>query len=349
MSSCGDPLEDRGGSHGEPWCGVTPIVPVVNRFVQWMNRMYSIRITDMTMDRELFSANLMPDVPFPFHAHQLAYLREVERAPTFTAAAERLGISQPALSQALASLERHLGVLLFERDGRRRVLTEAGVEAARFASEVLGRSAELRSWIGARGQGDAGALAVGMIDAASLYLLPGTIGAYRAAHPAVDLRLLVDTSEALMERLRRFELDLAFVIAPAGEDLDAVPVRTEPLHIYAPASAAGASGAPDDPRDAEWALYPAGSHTRSLIDDGLRALGIVPRVTLESGNPEVLRQVVALGLGWSVLPAAVADEDVEAGHATRRERVAERTLLGVRRAGAAPDARVEAFLRLALA
>ncbi len=300
----------------------------------------------MTSDHEQFAAKLGQDVPFPFHAHQLAYLREVERAPTFTAAAERLGISQPALSQALASLERHLGVPLFERDGRRRVLTEAGVEAARFASEVLGRAAALRSWIGARGQGDAGALAVGMIDAASLYLLPSTIGAYRAAHPAVDLRLLVDTSEALMERLRRFELDLAFVIAPAGEDLEALPVRTELLHIYAPANAPGAS---DDPADAEWALYPSGSHTRSLIDDGLRALGIIPRVTLESGNPEVLRQVVALGLGWSVLPGAVADEDVAAGHATRRERVAERTLLGVRRAGAAPDARVEAFLRLALA
>ncbi len=295
------------------------------------------------MPYELFYVNLAPDVAFPFHAHQLAYLREVERGPTFTAAAERLGISQPALSQALAALERHLGVPLFERAGRRRVLTEAGVEVARFASEVLGRAAELRSWIGARGQGDAGALAVGMIDAASLYLLPGTIGAYRAAHPAVDLRLLVDTSEALMERLRRFELDLAFVIGPAADDLDAVPVRTEPLHIYAP------PGASDDPSDAEWALYPAGSHTRSLIDHGLRALGIVPRVTLESGNPEVLRQVVALGLGWSVLPGAVADEDVAAGHATRRARVAERTLLGVRRAGAAPDGRVEAFLRLALA
>ena len=71
-----------------------------------------------------------------------------------------------------------------------------------------------------------------MINAASLYLLPGTIGAFREAHPDVDLRLLVDTSEALMDRLRRFELDLAFVIAPAGADLEAVPVRTELLHLY---------------------------------------------------------------------------------------------------------------------
>ena len=297
----------------------------------------------MTSDRDPFSSNLPVEAsPFPFHAHQLAYLREVERSPTFTAAAERLGISQPALSQALASMERYLGVPLFERDGRRRVLTEAGVEAARFASEVLGRASELRSWIAARRQGEAGSLAVGMIDAASLYLLPGTIGAFRAAHPAVELRLLVDTSEALMERLRRFELDLAFVIGPAGDDLETHPVHTEALHIYAPPAARETAA------EVEWALYPAGSHTRLLIDDGLRRLGITPRVMLESGNPEVLRQVVALGLGWSVLPVAVASDDVAARRAARGQQVAERTLLGVRRVSAAPDARVEAFLRLAL-
>ncbi|MDA0301675.1 MAG: LysR family transcriptional regulator [Chloroflexi bacterium] len=221
-------------------------------------------------------ADGLPPVPFPFHAHQLAYLREVERSPTFTVAAERLGVSQPALSQALATMERHLAIPLFERDGRRRVLTEAGVEVARFASEVLGRATELRSWIAARQQGEAGTLAVGMIDAASLYLLPGTIGAFREAHPDVDLRLLVDTSEALMDRLRRFELDLAFVIAPAGADLEAVPVRTELLHLYAPAAV------PARTDEVEWALYPAGSHTRLLIDEGLRRLGMTPRVMLES-------------------------------------------------------------------
>lgn len=302
-----------------------------------------IRLTYMTSPDKPFSppSEAGPPVLFPFHAHQLAYLREVERASTFTAAAERLGVSQPALSQALAALERHLGVPLFERAGRRRVLTEAGVEAARFASDVLGRASELGAWIAARRQGEAGSLAVGMIDAASLYLLPATIGAFRTAHPEVELRLLVDTSEALMDRLRRFELDLAFVIAPAGDDLVAVPVRTEALHVYGPPGA----GPPGE--DAAWALYPAGSHTRELIDEGLRRLGMTPRVMLESGNPQVLRQVVALGLGWSVLPEGVASGDLDP--AERGALVAERALLGVRRAGAAADARAEAFLRLALA
>lgn len=279
-------------------------------------------------------------IPLQFHAQQLAYLREVERSATFTEAAERLGVSQPALSQALAELERRMGVPLFERQGRLRVLTEAGREAARFASEVLGRAAELQGWIGAYRDGAGGTLTVGMIDAASLYALPEAVRAFREEFPAVTLRMRVDTSTALVERLRRYELDLAVVVGPAPDDLEAVEVAREALHVYVP------PGATERAEDADWVLYPTGSHTRAQIEEGLARLGIAPRVVLESGNPEVLRQMVALGFGWSVLPAAVADArggaDVE-----QRVAVGERTLLGVRRRGAPEDPRAAAFLRLA--
>ncbi|TAJ17970.1 MAG: LysR family transcriptional regulator, partial [Dehalococcoidia bacterium] len=140
-------------------------------------------------------------LPLNLHLHHLAYLREVERSGTFTAAARRLHISQSALSQALAEFERRLGVPLFERDGRRRVLTEGGREAARFAAEVLGRATELRAWADARRAGGSGSLVVGMIDAASLYVLPSAVAAFRSAHPGVELRVVVDTTEALLERL----------------------------------------------------------------------------------------------------------------------------------------------------
>ncbi len=65
-------------------------------------------------------------LPLNLHLHHLAYLCEVQRSGTFTAAPRRLHISQSALSQALAEFERRLGVPLFERDGRRRALPEAG-------------------------------------------------------------------------------------------------------------------------------------------------------------------------------------------------------------------------------
>ncbi len=283
-----------------------------------------------------------PPLPFSFNAQQLAYLREVARCGTLTAAAEALDVSQPALSQALAELERRLGVPLFERAGRRRVFTEPGAQVARFAEEVLGQAAELRAWLEAYSEGEGGTLSVGMVDAASLYVLPRAIERYREECASVQLRLKVDSSQVLLDQLRHFELDLAFVIGPVSDEFEAVPVRSEPLHIYAPP---GVTGGP--PRDADWALYHAGQ-TRTQIDEGLRWRGIHPNVVLESGNPEILRQVVALGLAWTVLPMEVAERGTPSLSSQRYEAIAERTLLGVRRAGSPADARVEAFLALAL-
>lgn len=276
---------------------------------------------------------------------QLAYLREAARRGSFTEAAAALGVSQPALSQALAELERRLGAVLFERAGRRRRLTADGEEVLAFAERVLAEAGELRAHLGASASGGRGRLRVGMIDAASLYVLPDVIRAYRDAYPDVDLQLRVDTSSALVAQLRGFDLDLVFAIGPPDADVQAVEMLREPLHVYAPPRG-GDPLAP--PPGAEWALYGSGSRTRAIIDEGLARLGIRPRITLESGNPEVLRQMVALGLGWSVLPVAVAEGGRDAARPRRGVLVAERTLFAMRRAGAPPDPRARAFLALAL-
>ena len=288
-----------------------------------------------------------PRAPIPaIRVQQLAYLREIGRADSLTEAAGRLGLSQPALSQSLSDLERQVGVPLFERSGRRRVLTEAGRLAVLAASEVLERLDALRDRLDAGARGEAGTLRVGMIDAASLYLLPEAIRGFRQAHAAVDLRLVVDTSEELLRRLRGFDLDVAFVVGPAEEDLSGVVVVEEDLHLYRSPDSAS------DVRSAEWALYPAASRTRQLIEEALSREGIRPRVTLESTNPEILRQMVALGLAWSVLPAAVGDRAAFPDTASELVRVREaplvrRTLVAVRRLTAPPDARVDALLALA--
>ena len=275
------------------------------------------------------------------HLQQLVYLRAVERAGTLTAAAATLHVSQPALSQSLSELERRLGVALFERRGRRRVLTEAGYEAVHYASEVLGRTAELRERLQTLQHGEAGTLRVGMIDAASLYLLPEAIRAFRQARPGVDLRLVVETSANLLRRLRDFELDVAFVIAPLEDDLETVELVREPLHVYSPADATEA------PRDADWALYPSESRTRALIDEALAAWGVHPRVAMESSNPEILRQIVTLGLAWTVLPPGVAEASPTPLRRHEAEPLVERSLVAATRHGAPPDARVRALLALA--
>ena len=279
-------------------------------------------------------------LPLNLHMQQLAYLQAVERWGTLTEAARRLQVSQPALSQSLSQLERRLGVPLLERAGRRRRLTETGLEVARFASEMLGRAAELRDWIREREAGRTGTLRVGMIDAASLYVLPETIRDFRAGYPDVHLQLIVEPSGVLLERLARFELDIAFVVGPAPEGYRSSEVLREPMYLYSP------PGTLEEPGRGDWVLYPRGRQTRLLIDEGLALHGLWPRVTLESDNPAVLRQMVALGLGWSVLPPAIAEAGEPSLRAQRRELVAERTLLAVRREHALDDARVSEFLRL---
>jgi DNA-binding transcriptional LysR family regulator len=277
------------------------------------------------------------------HLQQLAYLREVALRGSMSAAAEALHVSQPALSQALAELARRLGVALFEKSGRGRRLTEAGRDVLRFAEETLtGAEALSRRLVSLR-DGEAGTLTAGMIDAAGLYLLPDIVRRYRAAHPIVELKLVVDTSEALLRRLRAFELDLAFVVGPVEDaDLAAVEVLREPLHIYAPTTGAGAIA------EARWLLYPDGSRTRAIIDAAFAHAGINPAIALESGNPAVLRQMVALGMGWAVLPPAVAAEATDDAVLRREAQIAERSLCAVRRRDSPLDRRVEEFLRLTL-
>ena len=148
---------------------------------------------------------------------QLAYLRELNRTATVTAAAQTLGVSQPALSQALAEIERRLDVPLFERRSRRLDFTEAGRRTAAFAEEVLGHSESLERWLAAYRDGRAGSLRVGMIDAASLYVLPAAVRQFRDQHPDVELQLTVDRTAILLDQLRRSDLDLAFVVGPVAE------------------------------------------------------------------------------------------------------------------------------------
>lgn len=276
------------------------------------------------------------------HLQQLAYLREVARQGSVSGAAEMLHVSQPALSQALGELGRRLNITLFERAGRRRRLTAPGAEVLRFAEETLAGAEALERRLAALRGGERGPLSVGMIDAASLYVLPEVVRRYRETFPTVDLKLSVDRSGELLRRLRAFELDLAFVVGPVDEpDLASTEVLREPLYIYAPSGDAG------DPQSARWVLYPEASRTRRIIDEALVRAGIMPTVVLESDNPAVLRQMVAMGLGWSVLPPAVAEDESQQPSVRRGERITERPLDAAWRRDSPANPRVDAFLALA--
>ncbi|MCQ3805074.1 MAG: LysR family transcriptional regulator [bacterium] len=262
-------------------------------------------------------------------------LLEVEQRGSFTEAAWEMGISQPALSYSLAELSKRLGAPLFRKEGRRRVLTEAGERTARYADQVLGQTNDLLRWLESWEQGEVGTLRVGMIDTAGLYTLPAGLSRLREEHASIDLQLVVADSAELLSMLDGYRIDLAFVVGPAGHRYNSTPITTERMHIYSPGSHHTPSG---------WALYTPGSRTRMLLDQGLAQLDIQPQVALESTNPTVLRQMAVLGYARTVLPQQVAASGE--GSLVEGPLVALRSIEGAWRANTDLDPRAQKLMTL---
>jgi len=248
----------------------------------------------------------LPDISI----RQLEYLVAVVDAPTWAAAATSVGVSPSALSQGLAELERRVGVDLFEPDGRRRVLRASARPVLDHARQVVSLTADLMAWSTRLQTARSGVVRLGLIDVAAVRHFPEVLRAFRSDHPAVELTLTVAPSSALLASLQAGELDLVVCVEPPqpATGIETTYVLHEPLVVYTPAGITIGEPATWGP----WVLFPSDSHTRAAVAERLSELGAPLRVSAESHQPDVLLEMVALGLGWTVLPRA-ADE-VLPGH-----------------------------------
>ena len=272
---------------------------------------------------------------------QLEYMVAAAASPTRAAAAAGLGVTPSALTQGLAELERRVGVPLFERHGRQTRLRPQAAEVLAHARRVVAETRDLARWAETRRSGSAGTVRLGTIDAVAVHHRAAAIRRHRRVSPDLDLRLTVAPSGALLDSLRVGDLDLVVCVESANPPvgIDTVICLEEPLHAYAPDGAAVGAPATWGP----WVTYPDGSHTRSVIAAGLIAVGAPFEVVAESNQPDVLREMVRLGMGWAVLPEAQAEAGVESLERVRRLPIGVRRLVVARRSGAPPDAAVEAL------
>tara|TARA_B100000749_G_scaffold38997_1_gene26772 strand:- start:1450 stop:2325 length:876 start_codon:yes stop_codon:yes gene_type:complete len=272
---------------------------------------------------------------------QLEYMVAAAASPTRAAAAAGLGVTPSALTQGLAELERRVGVPLFERHGRQTRLRPQAAEVLAHARRVVAETRDLARWAETRRSGSAGTVRLGTIDAVAVYHRADAIRRHQRVSPDLDLRLTVAPSGALLDSLRVGDLDLVVCVESADPPvgIDTVICLEEPLHAYAPDGAAVGAPATWGP----WVTYPDGSHTRSVIAAGLIAVGAPFEVVAESNQPDVLREMVRLGMGWAVLPETQAEAGVESLERVRRLPIGVRRLVVARRSGAPPDAAVEAL------
>lgn len=282
--------------------------------------------------------DLLPNVS----TAQLGYLVAVDRHRTWAEAAASLGVTPSALSQGIAELERRLGVPLFAADGRRRVAHEHTAAVTECAQRVLADLEEVTRWVRAVGGGRVGRLRVGLIDIAAVHHFRDAVRRFRLAHPGLDVGYTVAPTGELLDRVERAELDVVVCVDPEGSGpFESVPLLRDDLAVYAPPrTRRGVPPAQWGP----WLLFPETSRTRSAIDRRLREIGAPVLVEMESHQPEVLVEMVRLGLGWTVLPTTQAEHGAHRLTRAMDEPLLSRTISAVTRRGGATHPAVAPFV-----
>jgi DNA-binding transcriptional LysR family regulator len=246
----------------------------------------------------------------------LAALEAVAREGSFGRAADRLGYTQSAISQQIASLERIVGERLLDRPGgpRRVSLTEAGEVLLGHATAIGARLDAAHADLRALAEGEAGALRVGVYQSVGARILPTLMQRFHADWPGVRLQVVEtnsDSEEAIVARIERGELDLAFVILPYPSDLlVGTEVMVDPYVVVAPADHPAA--AREEIALADLGTLPLmGSQrcrTAVNVEQALRARGFEPEVGFRSDDNSTLQNLVAAGMGVALMARLAVDE-----------------------------------------
>ncbi|MBR1216646.1 LysR family transcriptional regulator [Bradyrhizobium sp. U87765 SZCCT0131] len=254
-----------------------------------------------------------------FSLRQLGYFLQLAESATLSEAAGRLNISQGALSESLRELEADLGLQLFVR--RRALgitLTRPGRELLVHARNVLVAAEDFQARAQGKGAALAGRFTVGCYTTLAPFLMPKLMADCRAAHPQVEIELIEGSAEDLQQRLHDGRCDFAVLydFDLAAETLRDDLYRVAP-HVLLPRGHRLAGHAKVDLRRLaaeqliQFALPPAEHNTQQIFDN----VGVTPKVWLRTRNFELVRSLVARGLGYAVLLQRPPAEIAYDGHA----------------------------------
>lgn len=242
----------------------------------------------------------------------LQALMSVADTGSFSRAAERLHLSQPAISKRIATLEDQIGAALFNRVGRRITLTQAGQALLPHARRVLRDLEDARRALSRVSRQVSGRLSLGTSHHIGLHRLPPVLRHYTKHYPSVDLDLHFMDSEAACESVTHGSLELGIVTLPLHPfpNLSRRTIWTDQLCVVV---------APDHPlarvsnqQPSDLAKYPAvlpdeRTFTCRLIQEALGAHGVQPSVRMTTNHLETLKMLASIGLGWTILPKTMVD------------------------------------------
>ncbi|HKU98968.1 MAG TPA: LysR family transcriptional regulator [Vineibacter sp.] len=236
---------------------------------------------------------------------QIHAFTQVIELGSFSAAAERLQLSQPAVSLQIRQLERRLGVRLIERVGKRATPTSAGIALIEHAQHIEAAVAAALEGIAPHARGALGRVRIGTGATACIYLLPPVLRDLRRRFPTLDIAVTTGNTGDVLRALEANQLDVGLVTLPApGRMFDVTPVRDDAFVVVA---AADDGRLPKQATPAALArlplvLYETAGHTRRIVDAWFARAGVRLTPVMELGSVEAIKELVAAGLGCAVLP-----------------------------------------------
>jgi DNA-binding transcriptional LysR family regulator len=251
---------------------------------------------------------------------QLAAFCAVVERRSFSQAAERLGVTQPAVSLQVRALEKRLGTQLLDRSGRRVEPTEAGWKLYRGAQRMLALEDQLVADVAATSEGElSGDLVLGASTGPAAIAVPLLLGEFQREHPEVRVYLTVSDTHSVVERVAARELELGIVGASRRHRgvrfepflSDQVILAVPPGHRFA-----GRTVTLDELREETLILMQEGAGVRQIVEDGLRRRGVRLRdldVRLELGLQESVRHAVEAGYGVTFISRTAVESQLAAG------------------------------------
>ncbi len=245
---------------------------------------------------------------------QLRMFRAAVEGRSFAAAAQATHVTPPAVTAQMKLLEEEVGLPLFERDAQGLTPTAAGreiLDASRRLEKILD---DARSSVEALRTPDGGRVTVGVVSTAK-YFAPMLLAAFAREHPRVELELVVGNRSDIVSRFEAGDLDLTIMGRPPEDvPLESALIGAHPHVVVA---------APTDPLAGERRIDPArfadrtflvrepGSGTRTLMEHFLARSGIHPKIGMEIGSNETIKQAVIAGLGLTFISAHTVAAEVE--------------------------------------
>ena len=246
---------------------------------------------------------------------QLRTFASVVEHKSFSAAAERLGISQPAVSLQIRQLERRFGVKLIERVGRNATPTAAGLEFLGHARNVEAAVGAATEAMAPHASGTIGRVSLGTGATACIYLLPPILRDVRQRLPSLDIVVSTGNTPDILRAVEENRIDVGLVTLPApGRMFDIRPVIAD--EFVAVTSREG-TRLPNDVTAAELAKLPLvqfepGAHTRRIIDEWALRAGVSLKPVMELGSVEAMKELIGAGLGCGILPRMAVRRKQEA-------------------------------------